>query len=156
VKKYSLLSILSLFPLAGQTFVATHSDSPSGAAAVYTVQAPGTAASVTKNYRFVGVTFASTVATTFTIEINGGKATATSFTCVSPDSSATSNATCYYNSDSSAGTVIGNYQIPAGGTVTIDLSKVYLTTVANSNLTVRTNSITGTVSVVIMWTESVK
>lgn len=149
---------VSLFLLAmgisyGQiTYTASKTTALSGAAEVVTVQQ---AASSARNVQFVSAFVDCTVACTVTIERNGTAATATALTPApaNPDASA-AVATAWSGSNVGTGTVITRASIPAGGSLVVDLSRIYFTgSGAGKNLSVRTNSITGTVDIVITWTE---
>lgn len=162
-RRFAVLSILlagfSAFlatpAFADGEYVVTQVCSASGSACVVTVQQPSTPA-LAKRVSFHGAAVTCSVDCTFTIERNGTAATATSQPPTGLGTNApASAATAYINSDVGSGTVISNLAIPAGGTMSLDLSKISLQgTTTTSNLTIRTNSITGTVRINITFAES--
>lgn len=145
------LFVFSAVAFGQITYSANKTTSLSGAAEVVTVQQPASG----KLIEFVGVSVDCTVACAFTIERNGTAATTTSLTVVNVNPSETSpTAVAFSGSNSTGGTVIGRYSLAAGGAAVIDLRAVKIqATHVNKNLTIRTNSITGTVDINIVFTE---
>lgn len=125
----------------------------SGASEVITIQQPASGAAV---LRFIGAYIDCSVACTGTIERNGTAATNTTLTIANVNPGETSPvSTAWSSSNVGTGTVISRFSIPASGATNIDLSKVYLAASGgtNKNLTIRTSSITGTVNIVIIYSE---
>lgn len=137
----------------GRQYVVSRTASLSSAAAVVTVQQPASgAASVV---HFVGAYVYCSAACDVTLERNGTAATATATTPVSVNSSVpAAKSTAFYSSDVGTGSTIGTYSLPASGSQVLDLSAVYLYGSGTSkNVTVRTSAITGTVKIVIQFSE---
>jgi len=154
VIKFLLPFLLVSLSSAQATYSVTKSTALTAAAEVITVQQPAANAKIV---RFVSVYVDSTVATLLSLEVNGAAATATTLVPVSvnPSSEPAAVFKAFSASDSSGGTVIGTYSIAAGSFLTIDLSNIkFLTTGTNNNLTLRTNSITGTVHITFVVKES--
>jgi hypothetical protein len=133
---------------------ATYSEAtPSGAAYVVTVQQPATAP---RQITFEGATIYCSVACNPTLEINGGVATTTVGTALKLDSRAPAAASAVFTaSNSTAGTVISKYTLAVGQTLDIVKSGLTLgaTAAARQNLTIRTDAISGTVHILLMWSE---
>lgn len=96
------------------------------------------------------------VACSFTISLNGTAATTTTLAISPVGVQPTTTVTAFSASNVGAGTYTSNaYQVPAGGTFLVDASNLLLTKGGGTaqNLTVTTNSITGTAEITIQWTE---
>jgi len=124
------------------------------AAEVLTVQHPATAK---KSVRFISALIFSTVAATVALERNGTAATSTAqapVACNPADVNvSTVEASGFNTSNVGTGTVINTYQIAANTYYQIDLSLFQLPAGVADNLTLRTNSITGTVNLQILFRE---
>lgn len=126
-----------------------------GAAEVITVQLTATKQGLVK---FYGVYVDSTVATSFTIEIDGTAATSTALTPVgiNPSNGYTPAITAWSASNVGTGSVVARFSIAANSGLFFDLSNVVLSgNNINTNLTVRSSSITGTVDINIFGAEVV-
>lgn len=141
-------------PQTDARFTVTKTTTLSAAAEVVTVQ---NTTSSTKNVLFQGGSVYCSVLCTVTLEVNG---TAASTTTLAPaninpgaPNAQTTKTSAYSSSNVGSGTTIATYQIGAGGTVPIDLSGMFLPSGVASNLTLRTNSITGTVTLILLWIE---
>lgn len=127
------------------------------AATTLTIQKPAIVAGVAgKNIALESVTVYCSVACNVTQASNGTAATTTAATVTPiPPNSATPTATAFSASNVGGGTAIGGItHIPAGGTVTLDLSKVVLFgggTGTNYSITV--GSITGTANITAILSE---
>ena len=122
----------------------------SGAAEVVTIQSSSTADKI----HMLRVAVYCSVACTLEVERNGAAATGTAGTVVerNPEGAA-STASVFHSSD--VGNTTGTtWSIPALGTLILDLSDIYMLR-ANSaeNISFRTSSITGTVTINPMWEE---
>jgi hypothetical protein len=136
----------------GRDYAVSYSKSLSAAADAVTIQQPATGSKVV---RFSGAYVYCSAACQITIERDGTAATATAATVV-PIRTVTPVAvtTAFVASNVGTGTVLGTYNIPAGGPQTFDLSRAGLYGDGTSkNLTVRIASMTGTINVVIQFTE---
>lgn len=152
--KRLLLLFLMGWGLNAQIFYSTSKTTAlSGAAEVVTVQLPATG---TNTVNFLGAWVDCTVACTLTVERNGAAATSTTLAVnnINPGQTAAA-ATGWSSSNVGTGTVISRIGIAAGGGVSIDLTKIRMTgNGTGQNLTIRTNSITGTVNITIVHSES--
>lgn len=149
-----VIFLLSLGALQAQIYYSTSKTTAlSGAAEVVTVQLPATG---TNTVNFLGAWVDCTVACTLTVERNGTAATSTTLAVNNINPGQTAAATTGWSSSNvGTGTVISRIGIAAGGGVSIDLTKVRMTgNGTNQNLTIRTNSITGTVNITIIHSES--
>jgi hypothetical protein len=107
--------------------------------------------------RFVSAYIDSAGACSFTIEKEGTAASSTALVPapVNPVNSSAAISTGWYSSNVGTGTVITRASIAAGGSVIVDLSRVYLQGNGTSkNLSLRTASCSGVVNIVITYTES--
>jgi hypothetical protein len=159
--KRALLMFAMTAALSGQTaqtpttrLYGSYSEAtPSGAAVVVTIQQPSTGA---RQLVFEGATIYCSVACVPALEINGAAATATAGTATKLDTRApAATAAVFTGSDVGAGTVINRYPIAAGGQTTIFKAGLTLgvSTGVRQNLTIRTDSISGTVRILLMWSE---
>ena len=91
----------------------------------------------------------------FTVSQNGTAATATALTVSRLNNSTAATATAWHGSNVGAGTTLGTYYLTAPGTYLLDMSRFYLGQGQGSaqNLTITTNSITGTVTIIIQFVE---
>lgn len=149
--------LLSAMTIAAQNpviYQAVKTTSLSGTAEVVTVQqiASGKA---TLQFQYAWVY--CSVACSFTLEMNGTAATATTLTAKKlPPQSAAPTATAWSGSDVGTGSYVSaGYQVAAGQTFTIDIGQLYITKGAGTagNLSIRTSAITGTAEITIQWTE---
>jgi hypothetical protein len=149
-----LLLILAWLPCQAQIYyTATKTTSLNAGPEVITVQAPTTAAGMTKNIQLVGASITCSVACTATLERDGTAATGTTLASTALlKSSPAATTTAWSSSNVGTGTVLSNYSIAAGATLPVDLSSKWLAS-AGENVTIRTNSITGTVYITFMWIE---
>jgi hypothetical protein len=133
-------------------YTASDTATPSAAAEVSTLQVPGSG-QPSVAIRACGVSISSTVALSFTLERTGTVASTTSLTPASVNRQAPSPVvTAFKQSNVGSGTVIAAYQLAAGGTISLDLTKEMLQQ-GGDNVTIRTNSITGTVNINWTWFE---
>jgi hypothetical protein len=129
----------------------------SAAATTLTIQKPATVAGVAgKNVALESFTVYCSVSCNVTQAYNGAAATATAATVTPiPLNSTTATATAWSASNVGGGTAVGAIiHVPAGGTVTIDVSKVVLFGAGTgSNYSVTVASITGTANITGLWGE---
>jgi len=121
----------------------------SGTAAVITVQQPVSGA---REVTFEGAVIYCSAACVLTLEINGTPATATAGTVIKLNTKApTARAVVFTSSNVGVGTVVGKYESPTG----IAKSGLSLGVVTGTaqNFTLRTNAITATVRILLMWSE---
>lgn len=133
-------------------FTAAKQTSLTATAEVVTIQQSTTGA---KTVNFSGAYFDCSVACTVTLERSGSLATSTTLAIKELNhEGATSTLTAWSSSNSSGGNVIGNYNCGGECHMSIDLSKIVFTRAnTNDNLTIRSSAITGTFSVVFLWSE---
>lgn len=144
-----------------KTFFVTKTTSLSGAAEVITVQhaapAAGPPPTSAKTVQFISAYLYCSVACTVTLERNGTAATTTTLAiaAVNPKNLnvQTTTSTAYSSSNVGTGTVVSTYQIVAGGCISLDMTLSQLMSNVADNLTFRTNSITGTFQMQLMWYE---
>lgn len=133
-------------------YTASDTATPSGAAEVSTIQVPASGTS-SMIIHACGVSVSSTVALSFTLERTGSVASTTTLTPASTNRQApTPLLTAFKQSNAGSGTVIAQYQLAAGATIALDLTKEWLQQ-AGDNVTIRTSSITGTVNINWTWFE---
>src|ERR1035437_659413 len=128
----------------------------SGTAEVITLQQNPTKASQMV-VRLVAAYVDCSVACTITLERNGTPATTTTLTPVNVNPvERVAVAQGFSASNVGVGSILGSYAIAAAGSLTIDLSSINFTINNNqgSNLTIRTSAISGTVNIIIKFTES--
>lgn len=131
-------------------YVVSQSTSLSAAAEVVTVQLN---AAPTKLVTANAASVYCSAACTFQLERDGSAASTTALTIVPVDPIApASQCAAYHSSNVGSGTVLSQYTLGAGQMQVIDLSQKHLTG-SGQNLTIRTNSITGTVQINIQWSE---
>lgn len=152
MKKLFLLTLLAA-PLFAQEYVVQKQTVLAAGAEVITVQQPTSSSRyVTFRQFYIDCSAACTV----TLERNGAPATTTSLPVknVNPNEGVAS-AVAFSASNVGVGTVIGTYALSAGGNITIDISNINFQQGSNqfSNLTIRTNSITATVNIIVRLTE---
>jgi hypothetical protein len=140
--------------VAQQSYTASQTTSLSAAAEVVTLQAPGSAGTIpAKLIHLNAAAISCSVACTVTLERDGTAASTTALTPQAVNREAPAAiALAYHASNVGVGTVVAQYPIAAGGTLTLDLADKFLWT-AQENLTLRTNSITGTVYINVKWSE---
>ena len=157
MKKTLLLFVLATG--AGWSQIASvlvKTTSLSGTAEVITLQQNPTKTS-RMIVRLVAAYVDCSVACTITLERNGSPASTTTLVPINLNPGTTTAAANGFSaSNVGVGTVLGSYVIAAAGSLTIDLSSIYFTinNDQSSNLTIRTSAITGTVDVIIKFTES--
>ena len=128
---------------------------PSTAAVIVSVQQPVTA-TARRQIQFEGAVLYCSVACSVGLEVDGTTATVTAGSAIKLDSRAPAAAsTIYTGSDVGSGTVLNVYELAAGQQINITKTGLLLgvDTGTRHNLTFRTNSISGTVHVLIMWSE---
>lgn len=147
------LVLITKCALAQYSYSVVKTTTLSGAAEVITVQQPSSGSTTV---RAVGAYIDSTVAIDITIERNGSAASATSLTIANVNpGDATPRATAWSGSNVGVGTIISKATIPAGGSQLFDLTRIIMAgNGINKNFTLRTSSITGTVNIIIVYTES--
>lgn len=153
IRCLSLLTVLAGV-LFGQTnyFIAAKSTSLSAAAEAVTVQQPATGS---KSVSFIGGYAYCSAACTITLSVGGTAATTTALTPTSlTQPIATPVTAAFHTSNVGAGTTVAVYDIAAGGSLSLDLTKVNMTGNNTArNLTLKTDSITGTARLSIEWSE---
>lgn len=119
----SLLVLLSCSLLAEtKYFIASKSTSLSGAVEAITVQQPATNS---KDVSFTAAYAYCSAACTITVSIGGTAATTTALTPVSlTQPVATTTTTAYHTSNVGAGTTVAVYDIAAGGSLSLDLTRM--------------------------------
>lgn len=147
-----LLLIFFAVGAVAQDYIVLRESALSAAAEAITVQQPTTLA---RTLRFSAAWVDCSVACTVTISRNGTAASSTALTPVPLNvGSAAAAATGWRSSNVGAGTVIGTFALPAGAGTPVNLSGVVLTGNGNTkNVTVSVASLTGTVHIMIRWTE---
>jgi hypothetical protein len=122
----------------------------SGTAEKITIQQPASGAALV---RMQSVTFYASVATVFTLSMNGTAATGTAGTPVVL-SFGTALANVFHTSNAGAGTVLNTYRLAAGEQITLDLSAITLEGDGTAkNVSVATDSVTGDVEFCFVWSE---
>ena len=145
------------FPVVG-VYTVSKTTSLSGAAEIITVQGvsanSANATAATANLiAFQSASVTCSAACTFTVERDGTPATTTSQVPTGIDAQyPASTATAYNTSNVGSGTVLSAYQLPAAGTITLNLMGKTIRT-GGSNFSIRTNSITATVNINIQYAE---
>jgi hypothetical protein len=142
-------------PLAAQRFPYAYTKTSvlNAATEVITVQMPADSPPL-RAFAFKGISVYCSAECSFTLERDGTPATATAGTMLGLNRTTPAPVVkVYYSSDVGAGTSIGAYTVPAGGTLPIDLSSKRLTN-PNENLTVRIASVTATVKVNVVGEEN--
>jgi hypothetical protein len=156
MRRLVVLGALLAGVLGAQTlFTESQSATLVSAAQVVTVQQP---ASASMQVVFQGAYIYCSVACSWTLERNGTAATSTTQTPtqVNPTTNIAATATGWVSSNVGVGTVIGNYSLGAGQSLSINLAGVFMTgNGTGSNLTLRSSSVTGTTNCIIQWTERV-
>lgn len=160
-----LAALLIILPIRAQQpegadttprYQAIYSASLSAAANTVTVQQVA-ATSAQHNIVFETAWVYCSVACTFTIAQNGAAATATTLATSAMNQSPPSSATAWSasNGGGSPAFTSGTYYVAAAATYVVDVSKFYIAQNAGTkgNLTIATNSITGTAEIVIQWIE---
>lgn len=130
-------------------YVVHYTYSLSSAAAVTTLQQPSTGG---KRVEFKTAYVECSVACTVTVERDGTAATATALTPTKVNAFAPTAAfNAFRNSDVGSGTALSPaYSVPAGGSIAIDLSGVFMEGSGTGiNVSLRTNSVTGTVKQIV-------
>lgn len=133
-------------------YAASREATLSGAAETVTIQQPAT----NSGQRFVmdGAAVYCSVDCTVTVERSGTAATTTAFTPVVLNPGVVAaKAQAMHTSNVGAGTAIGTYRVAAGSEKVIGLRGIRLRPNTRDNLTVKTNSITGTVRILVKWAE---
>ncbi len=152
MKRLLLLLLLAL-PAFAQEYVAVKNTSLNAAPEIITVQQPATGA---RTVRFRAFYADCSVACTITLLRNGTAATTTTLSTmqINPSVGVASTANAFSASNVGVGSLIGSYNLQAGGSITVDLSGSFMQGNGTcKNLTVSTNSITGTVNIIIKWQE---
>lgn len=153
--KKLLFSFLSLSSLAFcQNYVVQKTTVLAAGAEVITVQQPATSA---RQVTFISAYFDCSVACSFTLERNGTAASSTTLAVrnVNPGET-TASTTAWSASNVGTGTVIGGYNCTAACSVSIDLTGIAFPqggSTTATNLTLRSSSITGTVDIIIKYSE---
>ncbi len=138
-------SVLNTFIISKETVL-------SGSAEVVTVQQPASSA---RTVQGVAASIYCSVACVIELERDGTAATGTTLTVVDVAGQSTSAAaTAWHTSDVGNGTTLSKHTIGAGNTLVLDLNALYLVGAGTAkNFTLRTDSITGTVQINVMWRE---
>lgn len=151
------LLVLSLFLLCSrlhieaqsQLYTAYKESSLSSAVEKITVQQPAHANQV----QFDSATVYCSVACDATVYQNGSVATTTTLAVLTLNMSRPSVAVAFSGSDSTGGKTLDKYSIPAGQTLVVDLSKLYLSSAVGQNVSIGISSISGTARVSMRWSE---
>lgn len=148
--------LFSLSCFAQFNYAVTKQTALSGAAEKITVQSP--AAATNRLIKFVSAYADCTVACNLTLALNGTNATATTLTINKLDTSTSAAvALAFSSSDVGTGTTLGTYALPAGGWITIDLSGIiFPPNTTSKNLTLSTDTISGTVNIIIKFQEVIQ
>ena len=133
-------------------YTASRETTLSGAAETVTIQQPATNSG--QHFFIDGAAVYCSVDCVVTVERNGTAATSTAFTPtpLNPGVIA-AKAQAFHTSNVGAGTLIGKYRVPAGSEKVIQLRGLRLRANYRDNLTVKTDSITGTVRILVKWAE---
>lgn len=143
-----LLALLCVFPvLAQNSFTYEKETSLSSATEKVTIHL---ATASEKTVRFTGATVYCSVACVVTLSRDGTAPTTTAGTAVALNTG-TAGAVPYHASNVGSSTSIKKYNISAGTELSIDLSDKGL--VAGKNLSLATDSITGTARIFVQWQE---
>lgn len=134
-------------------YMAVKETSLSSAAEKITIQQPSP---TSRNVSFESADVYCSVACIITIQQNGTAATATSLAVLALNESAPGTTVAFSSSNVGTGTTGKSYYIPAGGTLVLDLSSIFLLRggATGNNFSIGTNSITGTVRIQIQWIEN--
>jgi hypothetical protein len=148
----SVLVFVSLLTGADPSYIYYKSTSLSGAAEKVTVQQPSSAA---RNVRFKSASVYCSVACTVTISRDGTAATTTAGTVVALSADyRTPKATVFHTSNAGSGTTLFTQVIAAGATFVFDLVGIELDQSSTArNLSIGTDSITGTATIAVKWEE---
>jgi hypothetical protein len=145
---------LAQAPQQNNTVTVVYADTPAASASVLTVQQPATGAN---EVEAVFAHIYCSVACVVELERDGTAATATGATEVGTTSSTlTPAATAFTGSDVGNGTTVDTFTIVADSVLVVDLTAYRLWLIGNGtskNFTLRTDSITGTVRMTIVWRE---
>lgn len=146
----ALLAVAGIACAQQANYTAYREASLSAAAEAVTIQQP---ASPTRTAYITGAWIYCSVACVVTLEHSGSAATTTSFTptAATPGIGA-STIMAFHTSNVGSGTVVSKYDLGAGETKSLAMTAV-LPMVANSNMTFRIASITGSVRITWMWNE---
>ena len=136
------------------TYTASKQTSLTAAAEVVTVQQPATGA---RPVQFVAAYFDCSVACSMTLERNGTAASATSLS-INPvfSGSVAATSTAFSSSNVGTGTVLSRFNCAAACSNTLDLTDISFQAGGTAqNLTLRSSSITGTVTINFKFREVV-
>ena len=154
MKKFLLILTLSVGICQAQVYTAAKNTALTTAAEVVTIQQPATGS---RQVTFISVYFDCSVACQFTLERNGTAASSTSLAVknVNPNETAPSSV-AWSSSNVGVGTTIGIYNCASACALSIDLTGVAFSqgSTAGTNITMRSNSITGTVDVIFKFKEA--
>jgi hypothetical protein len=151
-----ILALLFTGLCFGQTayFAAYKATTLSSAVEAVTVQQP---ASGSKTVRFEGAYIYCSAACVVTLSVDGTAATTTALTPVAlarQATPATPTATAYHTSNAGSGTTLAAYDIAAGGEKSLEKSGLTLFGDGTArNFTLKTNSISGSVRILVFWSE---
>ncbi len=151
--KICLLILTALPALAQQYVVVSKSTTLNAAAETITIQQPVTGA---KTVEFKSLYVECSVICTVTIERDGNPATGTALTPVALNPrEKVPVAQAFYSSNASVGYVESQTTIQANSYLVYDMTGFRFTAQNNPglNLSIRTSSITGTVKIIVKWTE---
>lgn len=121
-----------------------------GAAEKVTIQSSATATQAV----FESADVYCSAACNVTISQNGTAATTTAFAIVGVNGASTTGAPIAYSSSNvGTGTILGTYTVPAGATLSLDMTEFIIPANAGTaaNLSIGTDSITGTARIQIRW-----
>lgn len=151
-----VLFLFSLPCFAQYNYSVTKQTALSGAAEKITIQSP--AAATNRLIKFVSAYADCSVPCNLTLALNGTNATATALTINKLDTSTSAAISlAFSSSDVGTGTSVGTYSLPAGGWITIDLSGIiFPPNTTGKNLTLSTDTISGTVNIIIKFQEIIQ
>lgn len=153
MRKLFLSAIFLSSVCFGQVYVVQKTTVLAAAAEVITIQQPASGA---RQVTFISAYFDCSAACTFTLERNGTPASTTTLAVRNVNPGETVAATTAFSaSNVGTGTVIGSYNCPNSCSVSIDLTGIVFSQVngTNANLTLRSGSVTGTVDIMLKYSE---
>lgn len=152
--KLKYLLILLSVPAFGQiSYVAQKTTNLSAAAEVITIQQPSSGA---KYVELKSLYVECSAACTVTLERDGNPATSTTLVPLAVNPSETlPSVTAWSSSNATVGTVVSVVTVQAGSYLVFDLTGMHFAKKSDRglNFTMRTSAITGTVNMMVKWTE---
>lgn len=143
-----------LFALAafGQDYYIAYRATSSATSEKVTVQQP---TSATKRVSFIAASVYCSVECTVALERGGTAASTTSLTANKVNSdSPSATAAAFHTSNVGSGTTLTTYTVAAGGTLTLDITRMRLDLTSQNNFTVVvTSGSTGSYKTTVLWQE---